>query len=709
MVALTQGSIPEVKETEPRACLRERTERIRNFTDLGPPDLVNLLKYNSNQKQQTISTFLYYTGVDTTSSSSIAAHLNLLANVISSTSQIWFGKPKHWKVQQATYAVYNVFSKVDTRVTVHIPGKVETMIIDSKGEPIQETDRLWLETFVSATIRSLLSCSTEEEEINPVVECRNLNPFPTIELARQFLDAYEVLFFEGPKLGCDIDVQIPTLVSNYFTDCFMKTLELTNEYDYGLGILERLKEKDTCVLSLIANVYFMKDQEVKAINMLYNSIQLRPRDANLLMLQTEYCIKKEMYDFALTCATHAVKASPSEYKPWSLLVKVYTIIGDFENALLTLNSCPMIPHRDKFHLRRVVGASPESMHLPLPIDATLDEVSALNAQDVAAEHQSVDPNLLSLPAANLKSTFAKAYELLTEIVHRTGWEQLLKYRAKVFVMEEEYRKDKSKSSSKNASTENQATPNPEAVKSPEVPDTHSDNNEETSILQAFKKKRLCERWLDNLFMLLYEDLRAFKMWQAEFIHFQSQRLVYKKNTLEWELLGSIAYRLHNYKEASGAFSNALSGRFSVKSTKKLLTYYQDEKKSLIKQSLQTSNGNSNGPNGVVSNDSTPKLNGGSKKPLSSHQIQKRIQTLDAKILDAIVKLAVWNHRWYREFDILTIQALKDLIEEDGLIKVRSQVQALYVTDKNGVGSLLEDYFSFLKSIHSYGVAEKDDN
>ena len=42
----------------------------------------------------------------------------------------------------------------------------------------------------------------------------------------------------------------------------------------------------------------------------------------------------------------------------------------------------------------------------------------------------------------MKSTFAKAYDLLTEIVVKTGWESLLKYRAKVFVMEEEYRKDR---------------------------------------------------------------------------------------------------------------------------------------------------------------------------------------------------------------------------------------------------------------------------
>lgn len=659
--------LTRVKEPDAGVSLAERTTRMRNFPDLGPPDLVNLLKYNANQKQQTIGTFIYYTGVDTTLSSAIAAHLNHLANVIGASPQVWFGKPKQWKVQKATYAVYNAFSKVDVRVTLHIPGKVETVIVDAKGEPVQETERIWLETFVSATIRALLGSKDLEDDVSPVVECCNLNPFPTVALARQFLDACETLFFEGPKLGLDVDVQIPTLVSNYLADAFLSTVELTNQHEYGLAILRRIQEKDQAAAALVSRLLLQSDREVQAINVMYDAVQTRPRDANLLMLQTEYCIEKGLLSLALECATNAVRCSPSEFKPWRALVRVYTLLGDYENALLTLNLCPMIPHRDGFHLRRVVAASADMMHLPLPVDVTLEEVTGLNVQDVTAEHDAVDPSLLGLPAASLKLTFAKAYELLTEIVHRTGWEQLLKYRAKVFVMEEEYRKDKTK-----------AEPAPE----------------ESSVLMAFKKKRLCERWLDNLFMLLYEDLRAFKMWQAEFVHFQSQRLLYKKNTLEWELLGLIAYRLHNYKEAAGAFTNALSRRFSAKATRKLLEYYQDEKRNLTRQALLENASNIVLSPTPESSSGTPKLNG-AKKPLTPHQIQKRLQTLDAKILDAVVKLAVWNHRWYREFDTYVLLALKGLVEEDGQTKIELQVAAMYGNEKNNVEALIGDMFRFL--------------
>lgn len=54
--------------------------------------------------------------------------------------------------------------------------------------------------------------------------------------------------------------------------------------------------------------------------------------------------------------------------------------------------------------------------------------------------------LLRLPAPGLRGTFAKAYALLTRLVSQIGWDELLKTRSHVFVMEEEYRIHKSRGS-----------------------------------------------------------------------------------------------------------------------------------------------------------------------------------------------------------------------------------------------------------------------
>lgn len=53
-----------------------------------------------------------------------------------------------------------------------------------------------------------------------------------------------------------------------------------------------------------------------------------------------------------------------------------------------------------------------------------------------------DIALLRLPAPGLRGTFAKAYDLLTRLVTQVGWDDLLRTRSSVFVMEEEYRKHK---------------------------------------------------------------------------------------------------------------------------------------------------------------------------------------------------------------------------------------------------------------------------
>lgn len=615
--------------------------------------------------------------MDNSSSSAVAAHLNSLANIIGSTPQTWFGKSKPWKVTKAVYASYNAFSKVDVVVAVHIPGAVSSYVIDGYREKIQETDKIWTEVFASGVIRSLLTSEEDDEQVNSIVESRNLNPFPTIGLAKQFFSAFEELFPEGPNIGSSPEIQNPTLISNYLVDAFLKAVELTGLYDDALTILNKLREKDEIVVSLIVKVLLLKDEEIKAVKTIYEGLQKNPRDASLLTLQSQFLLEKNKPELALNSAIQAVNSAPSEFNPWANLAKVYLELGNIEQSLLALNSCPMAAYKEKFHLKRIIPTTPERLHLPLPIDVTLDEVTGLDSVRVAQEHNSIDQALLNLQAANLKSTFARAYDILTEIVHRTGWEALLKYRAKIFVMEEEYR-------SKSSSTTNIVEPKSNGTSSP--------SDEENS----FKKKRLCERWLDNLFMLLYEDLRTYTMWQAEMIHFQAQKTQYEKLPVEWELLGMVAFRLHHYKEAASAFQQALEDRFAPTSTRNLLKYYQLEIKQLKQkadrshQLQQSTNGHNN-----VSSTSIDHAH------LSPQQLSKKITILDDKILDAVVKLSVWNHRWYCEFAPYLLTALSKVVGREGLVKIQSEVTANY--PDTGVYELMSDSFDFFEKFQIFGA------
>jgi len=103
---------------------------------------------------------------------------------------------------------------------------------------------------------------------------------------------------------------------------------------------------------------------------------------------------------------------------------------------------------------------------------------------------------------------------------------------------------------------------------------------------SFSNKRLCERWLDNLFMVLYEDLRVWTIFRAEVAHFKTQHVAYRKTGLEWEILGDLGMRLHHKEEAKEAYQRCLdTPRYSVKPWSKLMEMYADEGD--IQRSIQT--------------------------------------------------------------------------------------------------------------------------
>jgi len=96
---------------------------------------------------------------------------------------------------------------------------------------------------------------------------------------------------------------------------------------------------------------------------------------------------------------------------------------------------------------------------------------------------------------------------------------------------------------------------------------------------SFKDKRLCERWLDNLFMVLYEDLRFYTSFRDEMAHLkarESRHIAYRKTYMEWETFGDLALRLEHLDEAKEAYLYSFEQKYSAKSLLRLLEIYSDE-------------------------------------------------------------------------------------------------------------------------------------
>lgn len=266
----------------------------------------------------------------------------------------------------------------------------------------------------------------------------------------------------GSQLGSEPEIQVPNVVANHLTTGLLNYIHTTGRYTSGINLFEKLRSRDVEVSSLLARVLIAADEEVQAVKLLHDAISELPMDYSLLDCQSGFCQRKGRLDWALECAKRSVTAAPSEFGTWAKLAEIYVGLEQWDLALLTLNSCPMFTYQDKDTPRM---PEPARVLLPVLPESMLDEI---DESPQAYDSELVHPSLRKLHAAGYKGTFLKAYSLLTEITAKIGWDQLLKIRSQVFVMEEEYRSEKQTggnqhaSANQNASTVALHSPSPKA-------------------------------------------------------------------------------------------------------------------------------------------------------------------------------------------------------------------------------------------------------
>ncbi|KAL2066819.1 hypothetical protein VTL71DRAFT_1243 [Oculimacula yallundae] len=647
-------AVPELTEEILHESTDARTEVLAGLRELGPPDLVQLIKQAPRNPGKQIGVYHHVTGVDASSSASLAAYINTLTykeNHQSST-----------KIVEGIYCCYNAFSRLDMRVHVTIPGSVDSYCIDERGEKRVASDELWLETYLCSVLRAYSYADDGSgDTIRKIMGVRRFNPVTNTETEHRFLQAAEQLFFRGWQLGSDSVVQVPNNVSNHLTSGLLKYFHTTGRFTSGINLFEKLRTRNVEVSSLLAKVLFMGNEEVQAVRVLHDSVKQSPMDYVMLDTQAEFLmqkalnpnaadLKQDRLKLALGCADRSTVAAPSEFGTWARLAEVYVAMEDWENALTTLNSCPMFTYQDK---DAPIMPEPKEIHLPTLPETRLDEI---DSEPESKYTEQVHPSLLSLRAAQYKGTFKHAYSILTEMTAKIGWDQLLKIRSNVFVMEEEYRSEKqpaqgppingddhtddgkstngestaptlvAENGDISASADAEVEKPPHTVTPEEVKGGNEDSEATEEQLSRFNNKRLCERWLDSLFMVLYEDLRIYTIWRTEMAQYRAQQMQYKKSAEEWEILGSLADRLHHQTEAVEAYRACLSIRFSPKALTGILGDFEKEKNT-------------------------------------------------RETVASVIRLVTWQYRWYSEFSPDLLYTIRTLIEDEGAVKVRSIIQA----------------------------------
>ncbi|KAG1725990.1 Chs5p-Arf1p-binding proteins-domain-containing protein [Suillus lakei] len=401
------ASFKDVPEVELGEALTARTESLATFRELGPPDLLcHIVKSTGRTGQRNIGSYHFVSGVDASSSASLAAYINSLIYSIEDNSA-WFSKSMTWKVRNGCYCCFNAFSHVDIRVDVKIPGGVFAYVVDLRGERDSRN-----------MARNISLCAASGHHL----------------FRRPHLLAAEALFMKGWQVGSDPVIQVATVVSNHLTAGVMKYFGDSGRCQPAANSFEKLSARELEIASFLAKSYIGMNEEVKAVQIMSAAMKHTPQSYTLLHVQSDFLRSEGRPDWALKLVREAVNCAPSEFVTWEKLTKLYIDTKDYESALLTVNSCPMFTFNGRDAHRALV---PAKVHLPFQ-----RQTGDILPEKTKSEDDAADPALLRLPAPGLRGTWARAYSLLTRLVSDIGWDELLKTRSVVFVMEEEYRMQK---------------------------------------------------------------------------------------------------------------------------------------------------------------------------------------------------------------------------------------------------------------------------
>ncbi|SCU83159.1 LADA_0C09890g1_1 [Lachancea dasiensis] len=579
-----------------------------NLLGIGPPDMVHVTKFDKF-RQLEAGEYHFLTGLDTSSEVTPIAYMNTLRlnEKTQVTSLASTGPSTRNRV--TTYCTTNIFSKVDMRIRYESTSDFQVTVLDcnSGSTNAQPTQELWDETLVSGFIRAVIINNDKERKFPGLVEL----PMALengLTYAEKLLSVVCRFLPRGRDVGCDLTKHTSASIkNNYLLDALISYLQVAKNLNvFVLEVLEELciSDPQNVICYSIASIVVLINSEshdtlaFRTINEIM--LKLFPLGlthleqdqltyaADMLNLETSLLLAKNDYELALPLAQKVTAICSDNFEALGHLARIYVHLEDYRSALLVINSLPSLLPRDPckeamwqmfadngYYLKPLCSG-PHSRLLSSEYNFISNTLKSVKDQDLSSmifgrivmppqanrgcikelwdgpcvslgpiygpqsknlinfvspeEVASLEDSVLlkrNSMAAQLNYSLATAYDLLMSIVTNIGWNSLLELRSSVFVMERER------------------------------------NQEYTEMLQPeFKAKRLCEKWLDHLFLELYEDLKIT-------CDNESHRGE-KFSGLEWEILGLTHLRTWNWQDAVACLRTSVMARFDLVSAEKLL-------------------------------------------------------------------------------------------------------------------------------------------
>lgn len=690
---------PFVYEARFGSAITKRTElAVHAVRGTGPPDLVHV---GTSKAGRDNGRFQYVTGIDVSLTAAPVAYMTRLVTGLERPNAV------------GTYCSWNCFSKCDVRVRSEFPGqRTAVQAVDLRGRPFVHRESLaspgvfseevWAETYVLGVLRSVLfSDSLEHYRIGLVQN----SMFPTASSVKRAVIEMLKLLPKGQLVGALELHQGADFVHNYLVDALEKLVSVCGLYEFAINELDKLIEKDFLYHTVLVRLLVTQNTNekrllaelAKGVEHFGKSEDRKYTDFYLLAQSKLLCNKNDLEN-GLYLATKAVEHNPTEFLNWTNLLEVYITKRDVQNALLTLNLCPVYLLPSAKTVQRIreenllVDTKSVNFELPEPSrEGYLDDVwtqasragpvylkdkDTILSEDFALEIElsTVDPILLRLSGPKLKGTFKVAYNHLLSLAVLVGWDALLKIRAQVFVMEGEIQKI------------------------------------EKDLDKEFKTKRLCERWLDSLFFMLYDDLKVVSLWEAKA---KKSGNALSHSTLEWELIGITALRAKHYDLAILALRTSMKAKFSIILAKALLEIFEQfyldyqrfkrlnlnlEDNRYAKELLFVGLNNVLFPPKKEFSVASDRANETVAEQIKSIELQSLENSLYLNlILEVLIKVFLWNYRWYEDFSIDSLLFLKEILRANGRDLIINRLKAGFEEQGSGV-RMVERYAGWLEAI-----------
>ncbi|SCV03374.1 LAMI_0H07646g1_1 [Lachancea mirantina] len=569
---------------------------------IGPPDLVHTTQYDGLRHKE-IGEFHYIIGLDVSSEAAPIAYLNALKLT---------GTGFRNDGLVSCYCSMNIFSKVDIKIRYesekhYLVNAIECM---SGTTNVNLSEELWDETLVSAFIRSMIIGSEPDRKLPGLVEVAP-GMGNGISYCHKLLTKLFRFLPRGVSIGHDVTKgSHATYRNNYLTEAILIFLGLAKTLvPHAVRLLDNLIKEDpdnelcyrTVLIAVVTQSESFDQLAVENINetmsLFFKQADLRIEQrmidplTDVLCMQAAFLLSKNDFDLALPVAQKATRLSSDSFEAWECLAKCYIGLRNYEQALIAVNAMPQLPASDdckaellaekleNYYYQRPLGRGPSPQLQAAELDYVATNLK-LKDRDIAelvfgrivmprVENRGsinelwteacalIGPvygpqsctlaNFVSMQEINsLKDTellarntianqlswsLRRVYDLLMTITEKIGWNTLLDLRSTIFVMQREY----------------------------QVSATS------TATVYQLRQKRLCERWLDTLFLDLYSDLKIAKH--------ASERKNNMLSGLEWELLGLTLARTHHWSEAIACLRTSIVARFDIVSAEELVQIY----------------------------------------------------------------------------------------------------------------------------------------